>query len=205
MEVLWGILMSIAARTGLERGFYTIPEVAYTVDVEDKVVNREVDAKIVLTARQSPSGERLLDRHAVLYLAAIRELRTDLSKEARLRIAELLRAGKKKLMLGPFEVSVSRLSELVRERLSAVDNLRGEVTSDLAVCGGDPVLRGTRIRIHKIADLAAQGMTMAEFRREFDISPDKVELATLFSRLHPRRGRRELPRRDVVEHIPAGR
>ncbi len=197
--------MTVPTAMAFKRGFYTVPEVAYTADVQDKAVNREIDAKIVRAAGQSPSGERLLDRSGILYMAAIRELRTELSKEARLRIAERLRAGKRTLVLGPFEVQVARLIDLVGERLSAVDALRGAVTFDPAVCSGDPVLRGTRMRIHKVADLVAQGTTMAEFEEEFDLGPEKVALAVLFSRLHPRRGRRALIRKDLVDHVPARR
>jgi len=197
--------MLITARTVLEAGLYTVPEVAYAVDVEDKAVNREIDAKIICTAGQSSSGERLLDKYGLLYMAAIHELRTDLSKKLRVKIAENIRSGTKILLLGPFELPVWKLSALVNARLSDIDTLRSAVTSDPNICGGDPVIRDTRMCIHKIAALVEQGTTLSEFATEFDISADQVKLAVIFSRLHPKRGRREVQRRDVMKHVSSRR
>jgi uncharacterized protein (DUF433 family) len=200
--------MALAAELAPARRVYTVAETAYAVEVDDREINREIDAHVLTTVGQSSSGERLIDESGILYMAAIRTIRTDLSKDARLRIAASLRAGHGKVDFGRFELVVSGLAQRLRPRLNEVEKLREAVTIDRAVCGGDPVLRGTRIRVHKVADLCAQGVGAPELRREFDLSTDQVAMALLYARLHPKRGRRETERterRDLVQHVPARR
>jgi uncharacterized protein (DUF433 family) len=204
MEVLWftRLSMTTPAKIPPAQSGYTVAETAYAVDVEDREVNREIDACVLATVGQSSSGERLIDRSGVLYMAAVRDVRTALGKSIRLHIAESLRTGCRTLAIGRFELPVSRLNEIVQPGLDEVDELRRSVTIDSAICGGDPVLNGTRVRVHKVADLIEQGVDRREVEEEFELSPQQVTIALRYARLHPRRGRREIERKDLVEHVP---
>lgn len=44
---------------------------------------------------------------------------------------------------------------------------RQHITRDPAVCGGDPVLRGTRVTIRTVLASLAEGLTIAEIVKEF--------------------------------------
>jgi uncharacterized protein (DUF433 family) len=64
------------------------------------------------------------------------------------------------------------------------------VRSDPEVMGGTPVYRGTRIPVHGIADMLGQGATVAEILEGYPaLTREKVELAPLYVKAFPRRGR----------------
>jgi len=197
--------MSALAEEWRRPGTYTVPEVAYVADVADMVVNREIDARVLEIQGHSGAGERLLDKPGLLYVVAIHDLRSALDRDTRSRIAASLRAGQQTLTLGRFSLSVARLKTLVRPRLSEVEALHDAISFDPAICGGEAVLRGTRIPAHQIAELLAQRATPRELQAEFGIGAGELAAARLYARLHPRRGRPRLVRRDAVVHVSADR
>ncbi len=48
------------------------------------------------------------------------------------------------------------------------DTALARIQSDPAICGGRPVIRGTRMRVSDILDLLAAGATQAEILADFD-------------------------------------
>ena len=64
--------------------------------------------------------------------------------------------------------------------------------------GGDPVFRGTRVPVHLIAELAAQGATEAELLEGYPrLTAEMVRLAPIYAAAYPLRGRpRKQPWRD---------
>jgi uncharacterized protein (DUF433 family) len=92
---------------------------------------------------------------------------------------------------GAFILPMASVRRSIKPRLSEVDALREVIVTDPRIASGEPVIRGTRHRAHKIAQLAAQGVSKGEFRREYDLSSRQVDMAILYARLHPRRGRPE--------------
>jgi uncharacterized protein (DUF433 family) len=110
-----------------------------------------------------------------------------------------------KISLGALVIDMDVLMASVEPRLSQVERLREEVTQDPAVCSGDPVLRGTRHRVHQVAELHRQGVTDAEFSEEYELTPEQIEIAVLYDRLHPKLARpasTERSLRNIVEHVP---
>ncbi len=81
------------------------------------------------------------------------------------------------------------------------------VESDTAIMHGAPVYKGTRIPVESIADMLLQGATVAEILDGYPpLSREKVELAPMYCRAFPRRGRPAIRRwanrtaRRVSEH-----
>ena len=82
-----------------------------------------------------------------------------------------------------------------------------KVEFDSEVMQGTPVFRGTRIPVHAVADMLAQGATIEEILEGYPaLTRKRVELASLYVRAFPRRGRpmtrpwaKRRPRR-VTEH-----
>ena len=72
------------------------------------------------------------------------------------------------------------------------------VVSDPEILGGDPVFRGTRVPVHMIAELVAQGSKPSELIESYPrLSAEMVRLAPVYAAAYPLRGpKRKLPWRD---------
>jgi uncharacterized protein (DUF433 family) len=68
------------------------------------------------------------------------------------------------------------------------------IVEDGAIQGGAATFRGTRILVHQIADLLAQGADEAELRGDYPrLTPAMLTAAPIYARAHPRRGRPKAP------------
>src|SRR5262249_53742875 len=88
-----------------------------------------------------------------------------------------------------------------RRRTTSLRDLRrarGLIVSDPAIMGGYPVFRGTRVPVHMIAELVAQGSTQAELLDSYPrLTAEMIRLAPLYANAYPLRGRaRRQPWRD---------
>jgi uncharacterized protein (DUF433 family) len=58
------------------------------------------------------------------------------------------------------------------------------------ILGGDPVFRGTRVLVHTIAELIAQGSTAAELIEGYPLlTTEMIRLAPVYAAAYPLRGR----------------
>jgi len=63
------------------------------------------------------------------------------------------------------------------------------VTSDPGILNGTPVMRGTRIPVHLIAEMRRQGAPIQEILEGYQpLTAEDVALAVLYAQAHPRRG-----------------
>ena len=72
------------------------------------------------------------------------------------------------------------------------------VVSDPEILSGDPVFRGTRVPVHLIAELVAQGSTASELIEGYPrLTAEMIRLAPVYAAAYPLRGlKRKLPWRD---------
>jgi uncharacterized protein (DUF433 family) len=64
------------------------------------------------------------------------------------------------------------------------------VVEDSRILSGTPVIRGTRVPVYDVAASAASGLSVAEIREDYpSLSEDKIELAILYAKSTPPRGR----------------
>jgi uncharacterized protein (DUF433 family) len=72
------------------------------------------------------------------------------------------------------------------------------VVSDPEILGGDPVFLRTRLPVHMIADLVAQGSKPAELIEGYSrLTAEMIRLAPVYAAAYPLRGpRRKQPWRD---------
>lgn len=55
------------------------------------------------------------------------------------------------------------------------------------VRAGEPVVRGTRVPVHLLADLSDQGASREELLEDYPaVSPEALDAALRYARLHPR-------------------
>ena len=190
----------------VERTF-TVPEVAYVVGLSDKAVQREIDAGIVESA--SHEGTRAVSLPDLFYLAIVRDLRTSLAPDARARlrraVTEASRHQEGMVRMGFLAARLDEVRDSLRPRLGDLDSVDVQIVSRPTIRAGEPVISGTRVPARLVAGLVRQGASAEELARDYALSPAQVAAATLFDRLHPKRGRPGPRPLDVVHHVPPDR
>ncbi len=80
--------------------------------------------------------------------------------------------------------------EEVDAALRGLETAGRMVHSDPEILRGAPVYKGTRIPVHAIAEMLAQGAQVEEILAGYPaLTQQKVELAPLYAKAFPRRGR----------------
>jgi uncharacterized protein (DUF433 family) len=156
-------------------------------------INTEIDKKII-TARIGGAHVRLLDRSALSYLRAIREFRNSIAVELRRRIyQEVHKALKKKqpghVQFDTFTLHLDKVLTEIDERIRGIVEVRSSVEYDPCIRGGVPVVKGARIPVHVLKEIARNGVASEDIARTYDLSMHQVKLVLLYDTLHPRRGR----------------
>ena len=92
---------------------------------------------------------------------------------------------------------VKTVVDRVDSDLARYRDAMGLIVEDASIQGGAATFRGTRILVHQIADLLAQGAEEAELREDYPrLTPAMLAAASVYARAHPRRGRPKAPTWD---------
>jgi uncharacterized protein (DUF433 family) len=187
------------------RGLYTVAEAAYIAEMEPKAVDREIDAHVVQPSRRGGQRNgRLLEKSALLYLAAVRDIRTMLDTKARAAISQrvsLAAAGKSAVVaFGRFQLPLKQLTRVLQPRLELIDEMREAFEVKPDVAGGELVVKGTRLKVHMLAEMIRRGVPPGEISREYELTKSVIRLVVLYDTLYPRRGRPPAPRHNVRSH-----
>jgi uncharacterized protein (DUF433 family) len=68
------------------------------------------------------------------------------------------------------------------------------IVEDPSIQAGAATFKGTRVLVHHVADLIAQGATDAELREDYPrLTREMIAAATVYAKSHPRRGRPRKP------------
>jgi uncharacterized protein (DUF433 family) len=87
-------------------------------------------------------------------------------------------------------------TQAVRSGLDQLTKARRIVSSAPDVLGGTPVFKGTRIPVHDIADMLANGDAATAIVRAYpQLDRDQIRLEAIYALAYPRRGRPSKPRR----------
>jgi uncharacterized protein (DUF433 family) len=186
-------------------GLYTVAEAAYVAEMDAKAVDREIDAHVVQPAGQPGQRTgRLLEKPSLLYLAAIRDIRTALDTKTRATISQRVNQAvaqkEATVSFGRFLLPLRQLTQTLQPRLELIDALRDAFECKPDVAGGEPVVKGTRLKAHMLAEMVRNGAPASEITREYGLTRDIVRLAVLYDSLYPRRGRPPAPRYNVQRH-----
>lgn len=99
-----------------------------------------------------------------------------------------------------YVVDVRTAAAQVDTALAQYRDAMALVVTDPAVQGGAATFHGTRILVHQVAALLAQGATDVELREDYPrLTPAMIAAAPVYARAHPRRGR---PRRPAWRERP---
>jgi uncharacterized protein (DUF433 family) len=94
-----------------------------------------------------------------------------------------------------YVIDVRAVADRVDKDLADYRHAMRLIVEDHTVQGGAATFAGTRILVHQIADLIAQGADGAELREDYPrLTPAMIAAAPVYARAHPRRGR---PRKPV--------
>lgn len=186
------------APTGGARTFvFNRREVAQFADTSLASVSKAIEHRAV-TVRYGAKREVLLDTAGLITIAVLSEAALPLPKEIKQRLGSWVRSGANSRT---FEVSpalaiflsadVEQLTEEAQRYADARDRWI-EISSE--VKGGEPVLRGTRITVHGVAQRIKDGDSVETLLEDYpDLPAEAFETARVYARAHPRRGRPTAP------------
>jgi uncharacterized protein (DUF433 family) len=188
---------------------FTPTEAAVLTGLPLKAVNNAIDKKTVSAVAGEDAGRptRLLDARALVSLSLERRLADRIAPELRRKVFDALVESPRNVVSLEGGLLKIDLREPRRELATSLRELRRArrlVVSDPEIMGGDPVFRGTRVPVHLIAELVAQGGTEAELIGGYPrLAPEMIRLAPVYAAAYPMRGRpRRQPWRD---HQPVHR
>lgn len=188
--------MALGMKTAL-----TAREASFVADVGYEQVTKAFEKRQVTTVAKRPH-QRTLDLRGTLKLAVAERLKlypNPVKKRIQGKIAEAIKEARalaevrdvnytEQLVVTTFKTS--ELAKLVAERLEKIERMRDLIVVDEDVQAGAPVFKGTRIMVRHIAGLVKNGIDRQEIAEDFpEITDEMVELAVLFDRLYPQRGR----------------
>ncbi|HEV2149793.1 MAG TPA: DUF433 domain-containing protein [Longimicrobiaceae bacterium] len=176
-------------------------EAAFATGLSEKTINQAIDREEVqlLPKRRQDERERMLGLPDLVYLRLRNDVGRLLSPEGKRKLRQQLghcvreRQRPEVVTIGAVEVRIGPEVEAIEQNLERIEQARSFVTSDPEVRAGEPVVRGTRIPVHMLGDLAEQGASREELLEDYPaLTPETLDAALLYARMYPRRGR---PRR----------
>jgi uncharacterized protein (DUF433 family) len=179
---------------------FTPAEVSAMTGASVKAVYKMLGERLP-SERSVRSEQRSLTRLAAICFVIDREMPTDVPLEVRRQLyATILEQNTEASVrcergILSYEVNVKAVAERVSKDLARYQAAMQLIVEDEAIQGGAATFRGTRILVHQIADLLAQGADEAELREDYPrLTPEMLAAAPMYARAHPKRGR---PRKPV--------
>jgi uncharacterized protein (DUF433 family) len=176
---------------------YTPAEASALTNLPIRTVRRLMDRRFIRPRRlrTGRSVQRLLSWEQLVYLRLEAEGLSLLPVPARRKIAKQIESDAGIDMVAISEgralvVQVKTVRNELDERLKTLKRAESLIVEDPETMRGTPVYRGTRIPVDLIADMLKQGTTVEEILEGYPgLDKEKIELAPLFLRAFPRRGR----------------
>lgn len=173
----------------------TANEAGVVTGVPLKQVHRIIDAGLLEGRVETRKGNRVIVGSGLIGLKLAYVTAEILTLEARRRvIGSVLREPRTRLIRDQaVTVEVRPIEAEVEQGLGTLERARAMVTIDKDVLGGTPCIAGTRVPVHDIADVLANGDSKAAILKASpQLTADQIELAAVYAAAYPRRGR---PRR----------
>jgi uncharacterized protein (DUF433 family) len=173
-------------------------EAASVTGVPLKEVHRIVDAGLLEGAVESRGGARVITGRGLVGLKLVHETADLLTPKGRRQLVKRLLQRPTSTRVGEnaLTVDVRPMETEIRRGLDALARARRMVSVDKEVLGGTPCFKGTRIPVHDIAAMIANGDRKSAVLKAYpQLRAAQIDLAVLYAASYPRRGR---PRRKPL-------
>lgn len=177
---------------GFNSEVLTANEAASVTRVPLKQVHRIIDAGLLRGRVEMRRGSRVIVGSGLVGLRLAWLTAETLTPMARRRIVERAIATDATSVVAadPLKVDLKPIAADVKIGLNRLRKAKAMVTRDQDILGGQPVFGGTRVLVHDVADMLANGDTDEAIHAAYpQLSLDQIGLATDFALAYPRRGR----------------
>ncbi|WP_263353296.1 DUF433 domain-containing protein [Acidicapsa acidisoli] len=176
---------------------YTPAQASAVADLPLKAVHKLIDGRLIRPRRRRVGREtqRFLSQNQLVYLRLEAEGVKLLPLATRREVAKAVANSPEIDMVHLSEgsavtIQVKHVRQEIEQQLMRLTKAQQMTTSDPEILRGTPVYRGTRIPVELIAEMLADGASVEEILEGYPaLDRTKVELATLYVRAFPRRGR----------------
>jgi uncharacterized protein (DUF433 family) len=187
---------------------YTPAQAAAVTGLPLPAVHKAIEYRLIRPrlVREGRSLYRMLSKPQVLYLQLEANGLRCLPLAKRRQVARAVEQAPSVDMVlvspgGALMVEVKSAREQMEGGLRRLVRAERMIVSDPDIMKGTPVFRGTRIPVHAIADMLAEGATVEEILEGYPaLARDAVDLASVYAKAFPRRGRP--PARPWVKQRP---
>jgi uncharacterized protein (DUF433 family) len=170
----------------------TANEAASVTQVPLKQVHRIIDSGLLLDGVQLHSGTRLIFGRALIGLRLAHLTADTLTLDARRRVIRRVLEEPKATSVqdDAVSVAVAPVAVEVSDGLATLERAKAMVSNDPTVMGGAPCVAGTRLPVHMLADMVANGDRVDAVTAAYPpLTDDQVRLACVYATAYPRRGR----------------
>ena len=182
---------------GTENSAYTPPQVSAITGLPLPSVHKAIENRLIRPerVRGQRAARRLLSKSDLLYLRLEAQGLKLLPLATRRQVARKIErnSGIDAMYVSEGRVILVQCKSARKEVNAALrrfDEVSRMAESDPDVMHGTPVYKGTRIPVQGIADMLSQGATVAEILEGYPaLTHRKVELAPLYIKAFPRKGR----------------
>jgi uncharacterized protein (DUF433 family) len=184
--------------SGLDKMFVTANEAALVTGVPVKQVHQIIDAGLLGKAVRRSGNARQLSRKALVGLKLADLTSGVLTLDRRRQVVAVLvqHPGRSRVSADVVTVDATPAAKAVRTGLEQLAKARSVVASTRTVLSGVPVFKGTRIPVHDIAEMVANGDSVARIAKAYPkLEEGWIGLASAYAMAYPKRGR---PRSSAV-------
>jgi uncharacterized protein (DUF433 family) len=191
------ILLRLGYDYGMPTMKYTPAEASALTNLPIRTVRRLIDRRLIRPERRQTgrSVQRLLSWEQLVYLRLEAEGLGLLPVAERRKIAKKIETDARVNVVAVAEgsallIQVKTVRKELDERLKKLRRAESTIVEDSETMRGTPVYSGTRIPVELIAAMLDQGASIEEILEGYPaLDREKIELAPLYVRAFPRRGR----------------
>jgi uncharacterized protein (DUF433 family) len=176
---------------------YTASQIAAVTGLPLPAVHKAIEHKLIRPrlVREGRSVQRLLSQSQAVYLRLEARGLKSLPLAERRQLARSIERdpGTDVIAISESSVILIQCKSARKEVAAGFRRLSAAIRmaeSDPEVMRGAPVYKGTRIPVHAIADMLSQGASVEEILKGYPgLTRGRIELAPLYVKAFPRRGR----------------
>jgi uncharacterized protein (DUF433 family) len=179
----------------------TANEAAIVTRVPVRQIHRIIDAGVLPLAK----GSRTIRHSALVGLRLAYLTAGTLTLDARRRvIAKAVRGdGPQTIAEEAIIIPMQPIIAEVEQGLDVLEKARALVKVDKEIMGGTPCIAGTRIPVHLIAEMVANGESNSAIVAAYpSLSGEQVERASIYAQAYPLRGRPPIKKPGWLGNVP---